>query len=117
MSITKAASADAGCWIDGHWGQYGVARLVEIAAGLGYGSDGLAGTAEVVELASRHMSECTYPGTDAGLTDDDHERLSDASDEVEDWLNFNVAPAGYSFGWHDGEFFLQSAEWWEVDAY
>ncbi len=116
-TVRKATPADAGCWIDGHWGQYGVARLVEIARDLGYSADGLPGTAEVVSIAERKMSECAQPGHDAGLTDEDHERLSDASDEVEDWLNTNVAPEGYSFGWHDGEFFLQSAAWWDIETY
>lgn len=107
---------DTGCYIDGHWGQYGIARLVDIARGYGYGDDNLPGTAEVIAIASKKLEAMTYPSRDITLTDDEEERLSDASDEVEDWLNHNVAPDGYSFGWHDGEFFFASAQWWEEEA-
>jgi len=114
MSITKATAQDAGCWIDGHWGQYGVARMVELAAGLGYGE--LPGMAEVIDIAARHLASMG-PSTSEPVTDDEHERLSDASDEVEDWLNANVAPEGYSFGWHDGEFYLWSEATWGIESY
>lgn len=96
----KAHSADAGCWIDGHWGQYGIARMVEMARGHGY-SD-----AEVCDLASRHIR--TMGGSDAPeLTTDEHEALGFAADAVEAWLNQFVAPDGYGFEWDDGEFFLR----------
>ena len=35
------------------------------------------------------------------------------ADDAETWLNEHVAPEGYQFGWHDGEFFLWSNEEWE----
>jgi hypothetical protein len=31
-------------------------------------------------------------------------------DDAENWMNDNVAPEGFSFGWEDGEFFLLSNE-------
>lgn len=104
--ITRATVADAGCWIDGHWGQYGVARMVELAQGHGYSDS------EVTDLAARKQA-AMGPSDAPGLSDDEEEHLSDAADEVENWLNENVAPEGYSFGWYDGEFFLQSTAWWE----
>lgn len=108
--VTKAQPTDAGCWIDGHWGQFGVARLVQIAEENGYTDAGL------IDLASRHLA-AMGPSTAPDLTDDEHEILSDGADEVEAWLNEHIAPEGYSFGWQDGEFFLQSAEWWQEEAY
>lgn len=104
--ITRADPADAGCWIDGWWGQYGAARLVELALGCGWVD------AEAADLSARHLA--TMGPSDAeALTDDEHETLMDAADDAEAWLSAHVAPEGYSFGWADGEFFLGSADWWE----
>jgi hypothetical protein len=111
-TTTKASPTDAGCWIDGHWGQYSVARMVDIAMAHGYRDE------EVTGLAARmlaHMGPNMGRTDIADLTDDEHESLSWAADEVEQWLNDNVAPEGYSFGWHDGEFFLQPEQWWEEE--
>ncbi len=95
----RATPADAGCWIEGHWGQYSVARMVEMAVGHGYED------AEVTELASRHIR--TMGGSSSpDLTTAEHEALGFAADEIETWLNENVAPEGHYFEWADGEFFL-----------
>lgn len=106
--IERATPADAGCWVEGWWGQYGVAHLAEKAEAWGYAD------AEVIDLATRHLATMG-PNTanSPELTDNEHEALSDASDEVENWLNDHVAPEGYSFGWWEGEFFLWSVESWE----
>ena len=104
-------SADAGCWVDGHTGQYGIARMILIAEGLGYVDEAARmpfATLDCVSLARRH-----YYGSD--ISDEEVENMHQAADDVESWLNANAAPDGYSFGWHDGEFFLQSDEWWQQD--
>ena len=50
--------------------------------------------------------------------DNEHEILFDAAEQVETWLNDQVAPEGYSFGWSDGEFMLWSdASWQDADVY
>lgn len=119
-TITMATASDAGCWIDGHWGQYATARLVEIAQAHGYAND------VITDIAGRHMWRCEHPTADytegTFISDDDHETLIEASDEIEAWMNEHVAPEGYSFGWFDGEFFLSRNEsigdgtsWEEVD--
>ncbi len=36
VDIVKADPSDAGCYVDGHWGQYGVAHMVERAQEFGY---------------------------------------------------------------------------------
>lgn len=141
--IVKLTPADAGCWVDGHWGQYAVAHMVNRAEELGYGRDltsqeserllflkGLANETsrmgvdnaeeldslralrdakEVIDLADRHLASMG-PSTSPGLTDDEHEALSDAADSVEQWLNDNVTPEGYHFEWLDGEFYLTEDE-------
>lgn len=100
--ITRAGLSDVGCWIDGHWGQYGIARMVELAKGYGYADD------EVINIAMRHLDECEHPHTDNEISDDEHQNLSDAADEVEAWLNENVASDGFYFEWYEGEFFLRA---------
>jgi hypothetical protein len=103
---TRLLPVDAGCWIDGHWGQYGVARSIEIARDFGY-SDLL-----IVDIAEQKLM-CMQPSYYRyAITDEQEELLSEAADEVVDWLNDNVAPQGFTFGWYEGEFFLQSQEWW-----
>lgn len=34
-------------------------------------------------------------------------------DQAIEWLNNYVAPAGYEFGFSEGDFFLQSDAWWQ----
>lgn len=102
----RVSSDDAGCWIEGSWGQYGIARMVEIATDYGYAD------AEDIRIARGHLAECSIPGSQ-WVTDDEVESLHDAADSIESWLNAEVAPPGYYFGWADGEFFLQSESWWD----
>lgn len=118
MSNEKATPADAGCWIDGHWGQYGVARMVKIAADHGYVDEAAQppfATLDVVACASSVLRSIGPSEHEA--TDDEWNCLDEACDDVEAWMNEHVAPEGFSFGWHDGEFFLQSQEWWAEESY
>jgi len=108
----RAKPDDAGCYVDGTWGTYATAHMVHRAREFGYDQ------AEVTALADRHMDEHVHGGiTHEGiepLTTDEYWELAEAGQtggDVENWLNEHIAPEGYSFGWHDGEFFLQSAEW------
>lgn len=100
----KASVSDAGCLIDGHWGQYATARMIVVATDYGY-SD-----AEVIDIATRHLA-AMGPSTAPAIADDEYAALAELSDEAEAWLNENAAPEGYEFGWYDGEFFFQSVDW------
>lgn len=108
MTIVKLTADDTGCYVDGHWGQYGVAHMVNRAEEFGY-SD-----AEVIALADKHLASMGASNSEE-LTTDEYWTLNDASNDVEQWLNDNVAPEGYSFGWFEGEFFLWSDEQWQED--
>lgn len=103
----KASVQHVGCLVDGHWGQYGIARMIEIATDFGYLN------AEDVGLARRKLA-AMMPSNAPALSDDDEQKLIDAADDVERWLNDNVAQDGHSFGWNDGEFFYMAEEWWAV---
>lgn len=101
------STLEPGCWIDGHWGQYATAVLVDLASQYNYDDPiGLA-------IAKRHLEECTYPGKDNHVTDEEFEILVSSGDQAEFWLNEAIALPGFAFGWHDGEFFYEPFEWWE----
>ena len=40
---------------------------------------------------------------------------SEMVDLYEQWMNEYIAPEGFSFGWHDGEFFLWSDQTWNEE--
>lgn len=80
---------ETGCYIDGTHGIYGPKRLAEIAQGFGW-------TGEIESADSEHYW--------------------DMADEIETWLNDNVATEGFSFGWCDGEFYYYSDSDWQ-EAY
>lgn len=97
----SAQRPDVGCLIDGRWGQYAGARLVQIADEYGWHDT------QAIDLATRHLA--AMGASDApGLSDDEYEALSDATDDAERWLNEHVAADGFAFGWYDGELFYQS---------
>jgi hypothetical protein len=102
--LRNSPPTDAGCYVDGHWGQYGTAHLVRRAVEFGYPDS------EVISLADKHLASM---GTCKGLTDDEYWTLSDAGDVVIEWLNENVTPEGYEFGWYEGEVFLWSDAQWQ----
>lgn len=88
--ITKADPSEAGCWIDGHWGHYGSQRLLTIASCYGF-----------------QYSAIDFEDPDC------MEAVWWEADIAEAWLNENIAPEGFSFGWYDGEFFLWPEETWQ----
>lgn len=109
---------DLGCWIDGHWGQYGPDRLIDIAIAEGWEPEG---AEELVTCAQARLG-------DIGTSRDTFERLCEQfehmteadvleaivelSEEAETYLN-TLVPDSHLFGWHDGEFFLQPNQWWD----
>lgn len=101
----QLTAADAGCWVDGHWGWRASVRVIVLAREFGFQVD------EELEDAIKYFNndECSSYS-------DTPEIVYDASDEAEEWMNNNVAPQGYSFGWFDGEWFLWSYDTWEDET-
>lgn len=99
--MSKAATTDVGCYVESWWGRYAGAHMIARASEFGY-SDGRA-----LDLANRHLASMSPNGA-ASLTDDELDELADSVDGAEQWLNDNATPAGCSFGWQDGEFFLSA---------
>ncbi len=106
----------SGCWLEGSRGWHASATLVRIAHDYG-----MTLTADDVAILDSYESGLVEKvGLSTGETVDPTECVTgqgDLADQAEEWLNDHVAPEGYSFGWNDGEFFLQSSEWWEQDSY
>jgi hypothetical protein len=102
----KWPTDEAGCLIGGHHGWHGHAYMIDLAVQSGYpmtekdtrALDIYRGNASH-DAASQHMLD------QGGLMD-----------KAEEWMNKHCAPEGYSFGWHEGEFFLAHNYWWYPEA-
>jgi hypothetical protein len=108
MTIMKATPADAGCYCEGWWGQYGSAHMIMRASEFGFGDQ----DPQAVEVAGRKL-DAMGPRGGPEISLDEEEYLAEKAGEAEDWLNANAAPDGYRFGWSNGEFYLWSDEDWE----
>jgi len=110
--------AELGCWIDGHWGQYGPDRLVSIA--VMHGWDVSPDDDELVLMAQARLDDIGTGRTafeelceKHGLVEDHAlECIVSLSEDAEQYLN-DQCPDGYSFGWHDGEFYLWDDDDWK----
>lgn len=95
-TLVNGQPAELGCYVDGHWGQYGPDRLAEQAEAFGWpgvGSDD----------DPRYIRDLWGDDDPRGKW----ECYAEAADRIEQWLN-NVTTPGHIWHWHDGEFFLSS---------
>lgn len=101
--IVVASVDDAGCWIDeANWGWRGIGRMVQIAVGCGWPiTEDDAATLDLFLGDEPYDPTLSVP-----------EAMDDMARDAESWLTDHVAPEGYSFGWHDGSFYLGSDGWW-----
>ena len=95
--ITRATAQDAGCWIDGHWGQYAAVRLCELATAHG---------------GPAFLSYGVGEAMDSPVDARDHDGEMWAADDALSWMNDHVAPQGFYFDWCEGELFLWSDDDW-----
>jgi hypothetical protein len=97
MTTVQRTEPVAGCWIDGTWGWRGIIRVIEIAEEHGM---------TLTEQQRSVVNDADRDGV--------YEEIVGLADEAEEWLNEQIAPEGWSFGWHDGELFLWSDADWET---
>ena len=100
MTIDKATPEMSGCWVGGHVGHYGQAHVIVIALDHGMRAHALGDV--LMDISGEYFLN--------GY----HEDIDWAADKAEEWLNDNVAPEGYAFGWFDGEFYLWSYNQWDL---
>ncbi len=133
MTLEQAEEA-RGCWIDGHWGQYGPDRLIDIGTGYGFEPQDEQDRM-LIEYSSFRLSHIGHrmgddldefeallrrlmPSVENVLDEEWQvaEMAIELADDVEAWMNENIAPSGYLFGWYDGEFYLwRLSEWEELE--
>jgi len=95
FTLTNGIQCQTGCVLDGHWGNYGLSRMLEI-------TDDILGTAFHAEAAQAwRESEGPNFGEWDGFT---FEFLNEIADDAESALN-DATPGGFFWHWHDGEFF------------
>lgn len=125
--LVNGHAVEPGCWVDGHWGQYGPDHLADRAEELGWVPDGWSADPRQLRSIADTIGEWGYVkpplrlgfgtrpiwGEGEGIFLALHEVASSAADEIEAWLNDNTETEGYSWGWHDGEFYLWPTETWE----
>lgn len=104
--VKKATPADAGCWLDeANHGWRIECAMISIAVERGWPI-----TAEDQAVVDRY-------GSGEG-THDDGDYVREVADDALSWLSDEVAPEGYSFGWHEGNLLLGSmAQWCAWEGY
>lgn len=124
MAITKWDPSHIGCYIDeANWAWRGQRRLVTIAHAEGMPLD--ADEEKILEAFDTHdlfsdaeqVDEITLSTGEKCDVIEAVNGQDNMADTAEQWLNDNVAPEGYAFGWHDGSFFFQSDAWWAECAF
>ena len=116
--ITEAGAEEArGCWIEGHRGWTGWGYLIEIAE-----SHGMPLDADDSAIVAAYLDSAASLTLSTGETLDSDGIASavidqgELADRAEAWLNENVAPEGWAFGWCDGEFYFWPMATWESDG-
>lgn len=100
-----------GCLANGIFGiDYQAITVLEIARGHGFTHDKV--PEEFVDVYEDLLySSRSIDGMESAILDQ-----GGLLDYAVDWLNDHVAPDGYAYGFHDGDFFFQSDEWWDQDV-
>jgi hypothetical protein len=116
----KITPADAGCWIDEINGWESNVIAAEIAMSLGWlkGRDRsetmyLRGEIRAIIRAYRNGSDTArFHAVEIDDVPDQVINQAGITDQATDYLD-TLAPEGYAFGWHEGNLFLMSDEWWQ----
>jgi hypothetical protein len=124
MPIVNGHQAETGCYVEGHWGQYGPDHLADQAEAFGWTPGSSLDDPRIVREFLDFLEGSGYGGYDA--TGALWERHSETGDEIANWLNehtpadqyggmvlaepgpglVEAPPKNYVWHWHDGEFFL-----------
>ncbi|MGI0134608.1 MAG: hypothetical protein ACREBW_06600 [Candidatus Micrarchaeaceae archaeon] len=97
--IIRADPTQTGCWIDGISGQYIYRNLLQVATSMGY------------PVSQEEITAFDHDVFDSNVSND----VLASVDVITEWMNENIAPDGYQFGFYEGEYFFQSEAWWEGD--
>ena len=105
MPTVNTHPVEPGCYIAGHWGQYGPDRLADIAEDFGWEpgkwSDDPRAIRDVIDTLELWGHDDAVPSL--------WELHVDAADDIETWLN-DRTPGHHYWMWHDGEFYLSGMD-------
>ena len=96
------SAVETGCWVDGHWGQYAVTQLIDIARNRGF---------EVSRTGELAISNYTSGYDVASSAEDD--LVVQLGDDALYFINDEVLPDGYRVDWYEGEVFCWTVDEWE----
>jgi hypothetical protein len=111
VTTVAGVECEPGCWVDGHWGQYGPDHLADRASELGWEPETCLDDPRELRRITDHIDDMGYTrGRDVrsdaiGIQTGFYELVPEACDKIENWLNEHT-PDGYVWHWRDGEFFL-----------
>jgi len=113
-------AVEPGCWVDGHWGQYGPDHLADRATEVRWEPETWADDPRQIRDIIDTIETWGYPrdGTDmrseaVGIIAALWELHIESADGIQTWLNDHTYTDGYSWGWYDGEFYLWPNDEWE----
>ena len=100
MKMLKVNEAlPTGCRVEGHWGQYGMAHMLDQFDGEAYVLDSHERALVDAHLASMGPSLSEFD-------DDSYDRIVELADEAEAIINLAIAGYGQFVEWDDGELFI-----------
>ena len=102
MAVTRWLPNWDGCLVDSHHGQYAIPMMIDIAIDHGFIMSG-----PFSDIAPHVLNDlANYGDLEAG------DALIWFADEAELFMNAYLAPLGYAFGWHDGDYILATLTDW-----
>jgi len=123
MVTCNGEEVDPGCWVEGHWGQYGPDHLADQADGLGWEPETCLDDPRELRRIADLIGDWGYPRDHTDMRSEGvniivsfWELHIESTDAIENWLNDHT-DEGYSWGWHDGEFYLWATETWEENSW
>lgn len=118
----NGVECEPGCWVDGHWGQYGPDHLADRAEELGWEPETCLDDPRELRRIIDFIDGTGYTrGRDVmsdaiGIVGSLWELHAESADAIETWLNDHT-DGDWSWGWSNGEFYLWSTEAWEEESY
>lgn len=89
--VVNGQPADTGCWVEGHWGQYGPDHLADQAETLGWEPDTWSDDPRQLRDIADTIEAWNFPSS-YGVTSQLWELRVEALDKLEFWLNDHTPP-------------------------
>jgi hypothetical protein len=116
--LVNGHAVEPGCWVEGHWGQYGPDHLADRATEVGWEPGDWADDPRQIRGIITTIETWGYAKSPdvQNVIDAMWELRAEAADSIEEWLN-DRTDGDWAWGWHDGEFYLWSTADWEENSW